>query len=492
MARAQGPQLRSELIAALESWGVESALAADGSASLIGSGQIDSVALFGLSMWIEERIGRPVDPASFDVLREWDTVDAILRFIEGGSAGASEPPAQAPAEAAASPPPSPAPVAPAVHTRGPYRIERYSSKYDADVAELQTRLWSPDRALNAAVFHWKYVANPFAADPLIYLAIRDGKAVAMRAFAGTSWEAGGAQAPATLYCADDLVIGEADRAHGLFGLFTEVALEDLSARRQDFFFSLSALRVARLQSLATGSHGVAAMEVIGRRSAVATALDNGAAALEKMPVLWRAGKAVATRNAAAVAFRRLEQRSKRGGDMRFEVRTDAAPAEMAALVARLAYDGRIRHVRDERFFAWRYRHPLHRYRFLLAWHGSALAGYLVLQRGLSAYANPVRVNVVDWEAESPAARAALLDQAIAAGRFDELVTWRSPQDDERARTLQEAGFVATDLEQAARGLPCILIRPVAAQADGAHLTLGTHRVLEGASWDLRMAYTSYA
>jgi hypothetical protein len=38
---------------------------------------------------------------------------------------------------------------------------------------------------------------------------------------------------------------------------------------------------------------------------------------------------------------------------------------MADLVRRLGHDGRLRHVRDERYLAWRYRNPLYEYRFLV-------------------------------------------------------------------------------------------------------------------------------
>jgi hypothetical protein len=314
----------------------------------------------------------------------------------------------------------------------------------------------------------------------------------MRAFCGSLWEADGLTKPAAFFCADDLVIIDGDQAHGLFARFTEVALEDLQARGQVFFFSLSALRVTRLQSLASGSQSVRAMEPLGRRSPLAATLDLCASAIEKVPVLWRAGKALARRKSAAAAFQRLESQARSEGDMRLEICAAAVPAEMAALIARLPYDGRIRHVRDERFFAWRYRSPLHQYRFVYAWRGTTLAGYLVVQRALSAHANPRRVNIVDCEAESGAVRATLLDMAMRAGGFEELVTWSSSADDESTRVLGAAGFAPIDAEQTARGLPCILIRPVAPGSEASALALGSRRVMERANWDLRMAYTSYA
>lgn len=50
--------------------------------SLIQSGLLDSSALFNLALWIENHTSSPIDPASFDLPTEWDTVACILEFIE--------------------------------------------------------------------------------------------------------------------------------------------------------------------------------------------------------------------------------------------------------------------------------------------------------------------------------------------------------------------------------------------------------------------------
>lgn len=49
---------------------------------LITSGLFDSVALFNLVLWIEEQIGSTIDPTSFDLISEWNTVADIVAFIE--------------------------------------------------------------------------------------------------------------------------------------------------------------------------------------------------------------------------------------------------------------------------------------------------------------------------------------------------------------------------------------------------------------------------
>jgi len=50
--------------------------------SLIRSGQLDSLGLFSVALFIEREVGREVDFAGYDIAREWDTVDDILAFID--------------------------------------------------------------------------------------------------------------------------------------------------------------------------------------------------------------------------------------------------------------------------------------------------------------------------------------------------------------------------------------------------------------------------
>ena len=79
--------LRKELLDLLPNWGA----GVDGNvvdeASLIASGRIDSVGLFELLLWIEEKTGDAIDPGAVDWRREWDTVPGILSYIERCRAG---------------------------------------------------------------------------------------------------------------------------------------------------------------------------------------------------------------------------------------------------------------------------------------------------------------------------------------------------------------------------------------------------------------------
>ncbi len=59
--------------------------------SLIKSGLFDSLALFNLATWIEQEIDPEVDLTGFDLSKEWDTIAAILRFIEKHKGGQTRP-----------------------------------------------------------------------------------------------------------------------------------------------------------------------------------------------------------------------------------------------------------------------------------------------------------------------------------------------------------------------------------------------------------------
>jgi acyl carrier protein len=50
---------------------------------LINSGKLDSQSLFNLALFIEKEIGRPIDVATFDLAKEWNTIDDIVNFIVG-------------------------------------------------------------------------------------------------------------------------------------------------------------------------------------------------------------------------------------------------------------------------------------------------------------------------------------------------------------------------------------------------------------------------
>jgi acyl carrier protein len=74
--------LRDELIGLIAEWepGLDGNV--HGDTPLITSARLDSLQLVSLLTWIEEKVGRTIDPTVINLPDDWDTVDAIVAFVE--------------------------------------------------------------------------------------------------------------------------------------------------------------------------------------------------------------------------------------------------------------------------------------------------------------------------------------------------------------------------------------------------------------------------
>jgi len=81
--------LRDQLIEFLEEQGIELARDVPDETPLFAEGRLDSLALFNLVLWVEERTGEPLDPTRVDLVREWASVRDLLDFVRarGGRDG---------------------------------------------------------------------------------------------------------------------------------------------------------------------------------------------------------------------------------------------------------------------------------------------------------------------------------------------------------------------------------------------------------------------
>ncbi len=470
--------LRSDLRAFLESCEIADAAGFSDDTSLLASGAMDSLALFNLVGWIEARIGRVVDPTTVELPGEWDSIARIVRYVELSVSAT---------------PSSSASVAlrPSAPRPGGIEIVRYSAENAEQVARLQTGLWSPDATLNLQYLRWKYTENPCADGADIYLAFAQRDLIGMRGFYPSRWECHREGRRFDVLVADDLVLRDDHRNQGHVTQMMQVAIKDLAARGHDYVFNLSGGVITVLGSLAMGWKSAGQCSPTRRRSfreSLSTAVGSQVAPL---PYFWRfADDLAALTRDRRPPFARLDRAAgsmagKHGKTI--TIGTKPKPAEMAELIARLPYDGRIRQVRDESFLAWRFRNPLHEYRFLFAGEGT-LDGYLVLQRSVAQPANR-RVSIVDCEADNDHTRAALLDAAIRLGNFSELAVWLATLDPGFVRELQKRGFRPADPHLTAHGCPCVLVR----WTDDARPpeTWHVHGVdlLDLGNWDLRKIYT---
>jgi GNAT superfamily N-acetyltransferase len=372
-----------------------------------------------------------------------------------------------------------------------HELVRYHPDRKEQIARLQRHLWSADVGLNAAYFAWKYEENPFIEAPVLQLALSAGRVVGMRGMFGSCWEVGSPARRVLVPCADDFVIEPAHRNHGIGGAIMRAAVEDGALSDFEYAFSLSAGPVTMAASLATRWRAVESMRPARRTSGAGALVDRMAARLRTAPVLWRYAVPLDRAHHRGVGgpFRALDRRARgSGGRASVAVHVEATPQveAMADLVARLGHDGRLRHVRDETYLRWRYRDPLHEYRFLVQ-GTDRLGGYLVLQAHRTEPERGIRI--VDWEATTSEVRMDLLRAALEWGRFPEVIVWAATLPSETEGPLAALGFVPTSSGSQLRGVATTMIRPLARAAAAVDPILEGRRLLDLASWDMRMVYS---
>jgi len=71
-----------DLMAAMATWSPALTQDVGRDTPLLTSGRLDSAAVFQLVLWLEQRIGHPIDVTRIDMPARWDTVDDIVAFME--------------------------------------------------------------------------------------------------------------------------------------------------------------------------------------------------------------------------------------------------------------------------------------------------------------------------------------------------------------------------------------------------------------------------
>ncbi len=363
-----------------------------------------------------------------------------------------------------------------------YEIVPYAPELDPQIVQLQTHLWSGDPGRNAAYLRWKYADNPFLDETLIQLALFEGRVVAMRGMFGALWQIDDTATRHLLPHADDFVVAPEHRNRGVASHLMKASLADAVARGFPFAVALSASPVTFISSLAAGWRSAGSYQSVWRSTAESPRLERLRDRLRR--VRWY-GRFNALRPSGP--FNRLDRAASRVAKA-VSLSREPRPQEMAALVARLPWDGRIRHVRDANYFAWRFRNPLHDYRFLF-WDDGGLRGYLVLQRYLSDRADQGCVNIADWEASDEEVQAGLLETALRCGRFSRTQTWTVSLRDPVRALLGDHSFQSPEPGGVRTRSSGLLVRRLGDAPANERWALGSRDPLNIADWDLRMLYS---
>jgi acyl carrier protein len=472
--------LRNELRTLLESWGLDLPSDLDDDASLITSGFFDSLALFNLILWVEQKIGRRLDPTSVDLIKEWDSIGSIVAYVRRARGFADVGRSSRPSKV----------VHPA-STSG-YRILRYDQSYKRAVASFQTGLWSPDPELNLRYLEWKYESNPYTDKPHIFLAFYRDAIIGMRGFYASLWETGIPSRQFPVLVADDLLVRQDHRNRGLVTRIMQTAYEELRGSGTDFLFNLSGGSLTVLGSLTMGWRSAGLLNPLGHRSFSGVLYRRMRGALRHLPYLGRYARSQLlyhpTERHPFSRLDRLPSRFTKKAELVVEIDTRARPKAMAELIKRLGHDGRLRHVRDERYVDWRFCNPLREYRFLFI-GGDKLDGFLVLSRSIGASEPSPQVCISDLEAVNSRVQAALLKAAVSEGGFPELVVWTATANAETQKQLRMLGFGPIDHDRPFSGLRSVLVRPIKDEQLDREWRLGEAQLLDLHNWDIRMLYS---
>ncbi|MGQ0701601.1 MAG: hypothetical protein ACT4PM_00540 [Gemmatimonadales bacterium] len=370
---------------------------------------------------------------------------------------------------------------------GKYEILRYRPEHRDGLLQLHRELWSSDLALNDAYFRWEYESNPYDSEVEVYVAAHRGRVVGTRGFPGSRWEAGIPRREFAVVCAEDLVIAPAHRDRGLFTALMRASLADVAARRPEvgLALSLSGGPITVVGQRAMGWNSLGSLEPVALRSPRYRRIRRWRYRLSQVRFLWRFSRSRWLN--LPCRFDRLDLHAAAGRLGGVRVTAVAEVGAMAELLTSLAHDGRVRHVRDARYFGWRFRNPLREYRFLYA-GGPRLDGYLVLSRSLSDRDLNPPVQVADWEARTPEVARALFDAALT-GEFPAVAAWIAALPREMGQVLKEKGFVPAEQARTGRGARCALALPLRNGANETEWALRGTASFAPENWDLRMLYS---
>jgi hypothetical protein len=96
---------------------------------------------------------------------------------------------------------------------------------------------------------------------------------------------------------------------------------------------------------------------------------------------------------------------------------------------------------------------------------------------------------VDWEATTPALREELLRAAVAWGSFPELTIWTATVPPDTLAAVSRAGFAPMGAGARTRSSHTILVCDARRPRPAPDMVLGGRRLLDPATWDMRMVYS---
>lgn len=350
-----------------------------------------------------------------------------------------------------------------------YEIVRFDAGLLEPSADLRRQTFGNTLDRNIAYLRWKYLENPYLDEPLLFVALRNAKAVGMRGFYGTSWMDADTGKRVIFPIASDLAIHPEHRDQHLFEALNDVALATTGEMGYRHVLNLSA----------SGANAVTSMVRHGWRR-VAPCVPVSTADRGTRSIVHRVVDASKRRLGP---FRPLDrQRADRDGTTTDLAVAQAPPVELMTSLQRIPGSGVLAPALDRPFLTWRYRNPLSHYRFLSARIGSSV-GYVVL-RSSPGRGGRGTVFVLDWGG-APAVTGYLLARSIALiGASARVHAWSGGVAADTASMLDGAGLTErAGARRSSRSMPSLLARPTSEPLDRpSSWTLGRLDLREHGSW----------
>jgi hypothetical protein len=371
-----------------------------------------------------------------------------------------------------------------------YSIELYEERHKRQIAQLQKQLWGLSPVANQKYLEWKYEQNPYTPDPLIYVAVDQGRVIGMRGIFGASWEVQGERTQMAIPSAADSLVDRQHRDTRIFDELTEFAFDDLRQRGYSHVLNLSPTPANYVTSVMTmGWRPIGSVQMVhlpSWRAEATTRIRRRFRDVDVARTLLHLSRRIRAAMPAN-GFAHLERLAAGRGPDEYSpitIADEPRPRAMEDLVVRADSQRGIRHLRNETFFEWRFRNPRANYRYLFWDEAETLSGYLVL-------GNPIgnsNLYIADWEAADPDVLIGLMQAALTwTGRRQDIETWSGTLSPERMTVLARAGFAEKPTTSRYSGR--LLIHSLR-DAEGESPEPPVIKVLEDIqSWDLRMIYS---
>jgi hypothetical protein len=322
-----------------------------------------------------------------------------------------------------------------------YEITRLRPDLLTQVAELARQVRGGTLEQQLAYYEWKYFRNPYLAEPLVYVALLEGRAVGIRGFYGSAWQVSASRERHVLPTASDSAVHENHRRTDVYHRLNEAAFEEAAQREYAYLVNFSAspenALVSRLtygwksvlsqRALATGPTEPEADTDRPRRrpipAPVRTFVRRGRN---------RVNRALGRQRGV---FTRLDRAVRGDEAAALGVRATRSPEELAEIAARAGWDERLQPVRDAAYYRWRLGNPAKSYRVLLVEEGEE-CGYLIV----SFAANRPRAQILDWRGTTCELRDRLIGCALDWSGLPSVAIWSTSLPDDDVALLAARGF----------------------------------------------------